>query len=183
MFRIWLAFTLIVVSQLSFEATGELDWRSPFTGELYPGEWTVFAGALTTVAYFLWAGFERTRERDYASALALSACMAAFLASFEPTRHVRPLVCGWAMVAITVQAAIWANSHPPGRLQRMAMAVAAFQGICLLLYVYAQSSVELVALPEGGASALFYLHGPLVNYLPTLIGTLMLVTATLWKRN
>jgi hypothetical protein len=183
MFRVWLAFALIVASQLTFEATGELDWASPFTGEMYPGEWTVFAGALTAVAYFLWAGFERSPRRDYGSALALSACMAAFLASFEPTRHVRPLVFGWAMIAITAQAWIWADVYQLGRTRRMAMAVAVFQGLCLLLYVYAQSSVEFVALPDGPASALFYLHGSLVNYLPTLLGTLLLAAATLWKRS
>jgi hypothetical protein len=178
-FRIWLAFALIVASQNTFEATGELDWVSPVTGTMYPGEWTVFALALGVVALFLWSGFERGPRQDIAGAVAFSACVAGFLASFEPVRHVRPLVCGWTVLAITGPAAVWAESFPPGLLRRMALVVAVFQGMCALLYVYAQSRIGIVPVP---ASALYYLHGPLADYLPTLIGTAALAAATLWKR-
>lgn len=177
MLRIWLSFLLLVAAHNAERATGTLDWPSPYGGAMYGERVPPLLGFLALVA-LVWSGPARSAGLERASFAALAAFLSALAASPEPARYAFPAVRAVAEVMLLWQLVEWALAQDGARLRRMAAVVAAFQGLCLCLFAYAQTRMEIVPADEGAAGALFHLHGPWADMWPTAVGAAALLVVT-----
>jgi hypothetical protein len=176
MTRIWAAWVLLVAAQITPGLVGQWDAPNPY-GHGAP----FFAERIPAVAVFgvliLYTlyGFRRAWAPSITAAAAGSALVAALLATPEPSRFAYPAVMAWAQVTVFLHLVAWAASFDVRRYQTMAATVAGMQLLGVGLYVYAQTAIGVVPVPNA---ALYHLHGPWVASFPTFLGTALLVWAS-----
>jgi hypothetical protein len=170
MLRLWTAWIFLLAVQSCPEAIGQFDWPSPYGPDVpFYGERVVFVlVCFAFVAYIRRSGLTEGR-------VAMSALIAALLASPEPARYAYPAVMGWAQFTMALMLGLWAMKHPAGQ-RRLAAGVVAFnQLLAWMLFVYAQTGIGLVPVPTA---ALYWLHGWDAELAYALTGTLLMIWAT-----